>query len=98
MIKIMKIRKIMRLNYYVILKILVLNGSRLEKKRIRGEILKRFDIDISDGVLYPLIDSLISDNILREEESVEGKVLWLTEKGMKEFEELDKFFKKIFCS
>ncbi|AAS89092.1 hypothetical protein F93 [Sulfolobus turreted icosahedral virus 1] len=93
----MKIRKYMRINYYIILKVLVINGSRLEKKRLRSEILKRFDIDISDGVLYPLIDSLIDDKILREEEAPDGKVLFLTEKGMKEFEELHEFFKKIVC-
>ncbi len=32
-----------------------------------------------------------------EGESSEGKVLYLTEKGMKEFEELHEFFKKIVC-
>ncbi len=31
----MKIRKYMRINYYIILKVLVINGSRLEKKRLR---------------------------------------------------------------
>ncbi len=87
----------MRINYYIILKVLVLNGSRLEKKNLRSEILRKFDIDISDGVLYPLIDGLIDDGILREEESNEGKVLYLTQKGMKEFEELHEFFKKIVC-
>ncbi len=29
------------------------------------------------------------------ESEIEGKVLYLTEKGMKEFEELHEFFKKI---
>lgn len=87
----------MRVNYYIVLKILVLNGSRLEKKRLRSEILKRFDVDISDGVLYPLIDKLIHNGILREEESDEGKVLFLTQKGMKEFEELHEFLKKVVC-
>ncbi len=55
----------MRINYYIILKVLVLDGSRLEKKNLRSEILRKFDIDISDGVLYPLIDGLIDDGILR---------------------------------
>ncbi|MCG2868110.1 MAG: PadR family transcriptional regulator [Candidatus Nanopusillus sp.] len=87
----------MRINYYIILKVLVINGSRLEKKKLRGEILKRFEIDISDGVLYPLIDALVHEGIIREEEAPDGKVLFLTEKGMKEFEDLHEFFKKIVC-
>jgi len=87
----------MRINYYIILKVLVINGSRLEMKRLRSEIIKRFDVDISDGVLYPLIDSLNDDGIIREEGDKEGKFLYLTEKGMKEFQELHEFFKKIVC-
>jgi DNA-binding PadR family transcriptional regulator len=69
----------------------------LEKKRLRSEILKRFDVDISDGVLYPLIDKVIHNGILREEESDDGKVLFLTQKGMKEFEELHEFVKEVVC-
>ena len=90
----MKIRSNLRIIRYAILKKLAYERTGIPLGELKRELMLR-GILSSDGAFYANLKDLIIEGKIKIDEHNEEKIVYITERGIKEFKETDEFLKKI---
>jgi len=89
----MKIRSNLRIIRYAILKKLAYERTGVPLGELKRELMIR-DILSSDGAFYANLKDLMVEGKIKIEEIKGEKIVYITDRGLKEFKESDEFLKK----
>jgi len=90
----MKIRSNLRIIRYAILKKLAYERTGIPLGELKRELMIK-GILSSDGAFYANLKDLLIEGKIKIDESDNEKVIYITDKGLKEFKETDEFLRKI---
>ena len=90
----MKIRSNLRIIRYAILKKLAYERTGVPLGELKRELMIK-GILSSDGAFYANLKDLLIEGKIKIDESDNEKVIYITDKGLKEFKETDEFLRKI---
>jgi len=90
----MKIRSNLRLIRYAILKKLAYERTGVPLGELKRELMIK-GILSSDGAFYANLKDLLIEGKIKIDESDNEKVIYITDKGLKEFKETDEFLRKV---
>ena len=90
----MKIRSNLRLIRYAILKELERERIGIPLGRLKRTLMLRGVLS-SDGAFYANLKDLMVEGKIKIEEIQGEKIVYITDRGIKEFKESDEFLKKI---
>jgi DNA-binding PadR family transcriptional regulator len=90
----MKIRSNLRIIRYAILKRLAYERTGVPLGELKRELMIK-GILSSDGAFYANLKDLLIEGKIKIDESDNEKVIYITDKGLKEFKETDEFLRKI---
>jgi DNA-binding PadR family transcriptional regulator len=90
----MKIRSNLRLIRYAILKRLAQERLGISVGTLKRELMLK-GIVSSDGAFYANLKDLMIEGKVKIDEVDGEKIVYITDKGVKEFKETDEFLKKI---
>jgi DNA-binding PadR family transcriptional regulator len=90
----MKIRSNLRLIRYAILKKLAYERTGVPLGELKRELMLK-GIVSSDGAFYANLKDLMMEEKIKIDEIGGEKIAYITDKGVKEFKEIDEFLRKV---